>query len=73
MSTYNLKISQLERERDKWHTMYKHSLASWWEEYNSNIRLTNTVKELSAQLQRLQQRQKAQLQPQPKKKQKPVR
>ncbi len=68
MSTYNLKISQLERERDKWHTMYKHSLASWWEEYNTNIRLTNTVKELSAQLQRLQQRQKAQ----PKKKQKPA-
>lgn len=66
MSTYNLKISQLERERDKWHIMYKHSLASWWEEYNTNIRLANTVKELSAQLQRLQQRQKAQ----PKKKQK---
>jgi len=66
MSTYNLKISQLERERDKWHIMYKHSLASWWEEYNTNIRLANTVKELRAELQRLQQRQKAQ----PKKKQK---
>ena len=73
MSTYNLKISQLERERDKWHSLYKHSLASWWEEHNSKIRLTDTVNELSAQLRRLQQRQKAQPQPQPKKKQKPAR
>jgi len=65
MSTYNLKISQLERERDKWHIMYKHCLAFQLKEYNTNIRL---IKELSAQLQRLQQRQKAQ----PKKKQKPA-